>query len=121
MSEGLEGRIRRVLGDYPDIAEIRMFGGLCFTLNGNMLVGTMKNGDLLARVGEAQDADALDKPGAGPMVFTGKAMKGFVTVDAAAIEDDATLRDWISMAAAYVGSLPPKQKKPLGTGSRRRR
>lgn len=75
MSEGLEGRIRGVLGDHPDIAEIRMFGGLCFTLNGNMLVGTMKNGDLLARVGEAQDADTLDKPGAGPMTFTGKAMK----------------------------------------------
>lgn len=46
------------------------------------------------------------------MMFTGKAMKGFINVDAAAVEDDATLRDWISMASAYVGALPPKEKKP---------
>jgi TfoX/Sxy family transcriptional regulator of competence genes len=112
MSQELQDRIRHILADHPHIAEIRMFGGLCFTLNGNMLVGTMKNGDLLARVGDSQDAEALAKPGAGPMMFTGKAMKGFINVDAAAVEDDASLRDWISMASAYVGALPPKEKKP---------
>jgi TfoX/Sxy family transcriptional regulator of competence genes len=112
MSQELQDRIRHILGDHPDIAEIRMFGGLCFTLNGNMLVGTMKNGDMLARVGDEQDAEALKKPGAGPMMFTGKAMKGFINVDAAALHDDAALRDWISMASAYVGALPPKERKP---------
>jgi TfoX/Sxy family transcriptional regulator of competence genes len=112
MSQELQDGVRHILGDHPDIAEIRMFGGFCFTLKGNMLVGTMKNGDLLARVGDEQDAEALAKPGTGPMMFSGRAMKGFINVDAAAVEDDVALRDWISMASAYVGALPPKEKKP---------
>jgi len=117
-SDGLNDRIRALLGDHPDLAEIRMMGGLCFTLAGNMVVGTMKDGDLLVRVGEAQHAEALGKPGAGPMTFTGRAMKGFVLVDAATL-DDAALRDWVSLAAAFVGTLPPKEKKS-GKSSRRR-
>jgi TfoX/Sxy family transcriptional regulator of competence genes len=120
MSEELQDRIRRILAGHPDIAEIRMFGGLCFTLNGNMLVGTMKNGDMLARVGDDQDAEALKKPGAGPMMFTGKAMKGFINVDAAALDGDDALRDWISMASAYVGALPPKEKKPAKATTNKR-
>lgn len=111
MAQELQDRIRSLLGGHPDLAEIRMMGGLCFTLAGNMVVGTMKGGDLLVRVGEAQHADALAKPGAGPMAFTGRSMKGFVLVQEAAL-DDAALRDWISMATAFVGALPPKEKKP---------
>lgn len=87
-----------------------MFGGICFTLNGNMMVGTMKDGELLARVGEEQEAEALIRPGARRMNFTGREMKGFIMVAADEL-DDAALRDWISMASAYVGALPPKAKK----------
>ena len=110
MSAELADRIRAAVKDHPNIGEIRMFGGLCFTLNGNMLVGTMKDGGLMARVGEEQDAAALAKPGAEPMAFTGRTMKGFIIVSPDELSDDA-LRDWISMAMAYVGPMPPKAKK----------
>ena len=103
-------RVRALVGDHPYGGEIRMFGGICFTLNGNMMVGTMKNGELLARVGDAQEAEALARPGARRMDFTGREMKGFVLVAPGALADDA-LSDWVSMAAAYVGALPPKRKK----------
>ncbi len=56
MADDLAERIREIIGDHPHGGEIRMFGGICFTLNGNMLVGTMKDGELLARVGDAQEA-----------------------------------------------------------------
>ena len=85
-------------------------GGICFTLNGNMLVGTMKDGELLARVGDAQEAEALQRPGARRMNFTGREMKGFIMVAADALDDEA-LREWISLAIAYVGPLPPKAGK----------
>ena len=89
-----------------------MFGGICFTLNGNMMVGTMKDGELLARVGDAQEADALARPGARRMNFTGREMKGFIMVAADALDDEA-LREWISMATTFVGPMPPKAaKKP---------
>jgi hypothetical protein len=109
-SEELAERIRAIVGGHPHGGEIRMFGGICFTLNGNMMVGTMKDGELLARVGDEQETAALAKPGARRMNFTGREMKGFVLVAADTL-DDASLRDWISMASAYVGALPPKRKK----------
>jgi TfoX/Sxy family transcriptional regulator of competence genes len=110
----LADRIRSRLADDPNVAEIRMFGGICFTLNGNMLVGTMKDGTLLARVGEEQEAVALAKPGASRMNFTGREMKGFIIVAQDAL-DGRALKSWIAMATTYVGALPPKaskQKKP---------
>jgi hypothetical protein len=114
MAEKLENRIRAVLGDDPNVAEIRMFGGLCFTLNGNMLVGTMKDSGLLARVGEGQEAAALAMPGAARMNFTGREMKGFVIVSEDRL-DDAALSRWIAMASAFVGPMPVKAKKAKQT------
>ncbi len=110
MAEELESRIRAVIGDDPDVAEIRMFGGLCFTLNGNMLVGTMKDGSLLARVGEDQEVAALAMPGAARMNFTGREMKSFVIVSEDRLDDDALSR-WIAMASSFVRTMPAKAKK----------
>lgn len=113
MTEELADRIRAEVGGMPGVGEIRMMGGLCFTLHGNMLVGVMKNGDLLARVGAEGYAEALDRPGARPMRMGDRTMAGFVDVDAAML-DDATLRDWLSTSLAFVGPMPPKEKKPKG-------
>lgn len=115
MANELADRIRTIVGHDPNIGEIRMFGGVCFTLNGNMLVGTMKDGTLLARVGEDREADALVRPGASRMNFGGREMKGFLIVAPEQLDGDA-LRQWIALASAYVGPLPPKAaraaKKP---------
>ncbi|MGF7005753.1 TfoX/Sxy family protein [Aminobacter sp. BE322] len=104
----LAERIRAVVGEDPNIGEIRMFGGICFTLNGNMMVGTMKDGTLLARVGEEQEAEALSRPGATRMNFTGREMKGFIMVATEEL-DGAALARWIAMASRFVGAMPAKQ------------
>lgn len=109
-AQELADRIRAEIGGLPGVSEIRMMGGLCFTLHGNMLVATMKNGDLLARVGADGFAEALMRPGAGHVQMADRQMKGFVNVDAAVL-DDATLRDWISTSLAFVDPMPPKEKK----------
>jgi hypothetical protein len=109
MTSPLVDRIRSALAGMSGVAEIRMFGGTCFTLNGNMLVGTMKDGGLLARVGETGEAEALARPGAARMNFTGREMKGFVIV-APDVLDDAALKQWIAMASAYVAPMPAKKK-----------
>lgn len=101
-------RIRSVLGLRPDIEEKRMFGGIAFMLNGNMLVGTLKGGGLLARSGKDNYADALQRPGAGPMTVTGRTMGAFVQVTADGIETDEALADWIAFAEGFVRTLPPK-------------
>jgi len=110
MADDLAERIRQAIGEDPNVGEIRMFGGTCFTLNGNMMVGTMKDGGLLARVGDAQETEALARPGARRMDFTGREMKGYIMIEAEVL-DDAALGGWIAMASRFVGPMPPKKKK----------
>ncbi len=111
MTTVLAERVRALIADDPNTGEIRMFGGICFTLNGHMLCGTMKGGDAMFRVGSAQEADALSRPGARPMDFTGRPMRGFVIVSQAGLADDRMIGEWIAIATRFVGALPPKSKK----------
>lgn len=109
-SEELAARIREVLGARAPFAEIKMFGGLCFTVNGNMALGVVGD-ELMARVGaDAHDA-ALANPGARVMDFTDRPMKGFVFVEADAIKTKRALDAWTAMVLAYIEALPPKKAK----------
>ena len=81
--------------------------GLAFLLRGNMCVGIVGS-DLMVRVGPEAHDDALRRPHARPMDFTGRPMKGFVYVAAAGYESDADLRDWVARGVAFASSLPPK-------------
>ena len=109
MNEALAERLRKALAGRRGIGEKKMFGGACFLLRGNMLCGTGRT-DFMFRVGKDQDAAALARPGARPMDFTGRAMRGFVWVDPAKC-DARALRDWIAMAETYVGKLPAKGRR----------
>ena len=62
------------------ITEVKMFGGVGFMLNGNLLVGASKRG-LLLRVGKDAQSQALAVPGARLMEMRGRAMEGYVYVD----------------------------------------
>ena len=90
--------------------EKRMFGGVGFMLDGNMIAGTFRNA-LLVRVGKERNAEALRRPGARPMEMRGRPLDGYVMVDRAVLDDKA-LADWIALASAYVQTLPSKPAKP---------
>ncbi len=62
----------------------------------------------MARVGPDLYEEALSRPGAKVMDFTGKPMKGFINVHPDKIETDDALRTWIALATEFVGALPPK-------------
>ena len=64
--EGLAQRVREALAHRPDLTERKMFGGLCFMLNGNMLCGVHKGGGMF-RVGKDNEAAALELPGVAPL------------------------------------------------------
>src|SRR5229473_266130 len=72
--EDLADRMRVVLAGTGAVREVRMFGGLCFMLNGNMVAGTSRRG-LLVRVGKDRHAQALARPGARPMEMSGRRWK----------------------------------------------
>jgi TfoX/Sxy family transcriptional regulator of competence genes len=101
--------MRAALARTGAVREVKMFGGLCFMLNGNMVAGTSKRG-LLVRVGKDQQSTALARPGAKRMEMTGRPMEGYIFVDPPP-RDDRTLQDWLALAVAFVKTLPPKLPK----------
>ena len=106
-SESLAPRIRERLARRKNIEEKKMFGGIGFLLNGNLLVGVWKN-SLIVRLGDEQGEDALLEPHVRPFDITGKAMKGWVVVAPEGIYDDDQLSQWIQRAVKFVGKLPGK-------------
>jgi len=105
--ENLVGRVREVLSGEAGVVEKKMFGGLTFMLRGNMCCGVSAE-RLMVRVGPDQYEHALTLPGAAPMDFTGKPLKGFVFVTADACASDADLRAWVERAKQFALSLPAK-------------
>jgi len=105
--EHLAQRVRKITEHRLDITEKKMFGGVCFFLNGNMLCG-IEVGRYMFRVGKAQEEEALEKSGASPMDLTGKPMGGLVYVEEEACEGKF-LQEWLSFAEQFVGTLPPKK------------
>jgi hypothetical protein len=69
--EVLEQRIRRVIGEVAEVIEKKMFGGIAYMLSGNMACGIVGD-DLMVRVGPDGYGDALERPHARPMDFTGR-------------------------------------------------
>ena len=109
LDENLAERIRAVLAGTGSVREVRMFGGLCFMLNGNMVAGASKRG-LLARVGKDQHTRALARPDAKRMEMSGRPMEGYVFIDPPP-RDEKTLREWLDLAVAFVNTLPAKSPR----------
>jgi len=105
--EGLAQRVREVLEDVTGLSEKKMFGGLCFMLNGNMCCGVAGE-ELMLRVGPDAYEDAVSQPHARKMDFTGRPMKGFVFVEPDGIASDKDLNSWVAKASAFALSLPAK-------------
>lgn len=106
--EGLAQRVREALVDQQGVEEKRMFGGLTFMMQGNMCIGIMKDGSLMVRVGKERYEEALARPHAHEMDFTGRSMKGFVTVSPDGIESEEALDEWLELGLQFVLSLPEK-------------
>ena len=105
--EGLAERVREVLADRHDVTEKKMLGGLAFMLGGHMCCGVVGD-DLMVRVGAERHEAALAAPGARPMDFTGRPMKGFVFVDGESVAEDDALREWVGRGVEHAASLPAK-------------
>lgn len=103
----LAGRLRDALAARHGIEEKKMFGGVGFLLNGNMLVGVWKE-SLIVRLGPQAYEKALREPCVRPFAITGRPMKGWVMVDPEGIEDDRPLNDYVERAVLFVQTLPKK-------------
>jgi len=79
-SEALAKRVRQALARRKGIEEKKMFGGIGFLLNGNLLVGVRKD-SLLVRLGPEQSDEALKEAHVSEFQITGRGtMKGWLVV-----------------------------------------
>ena len=105
--ESLAARIREALSRRKNIEEKKMFGGVCFLLNGNLLVGVWKD-SLIACLGPDEGEAALREPHVRKFDITGKPMRNWVLVEPEGVEDDDHLKAWIERATKFVRTLPGK-------------
>ena len=107
--ESLAARIRDALARRRNIEEKKMFGCVCFLLNGNALAGVWKD-RLIARLGPDEGEAALREPHVRAFDITGKPMRNWIAVEPEGVEADDQLTGWIEQALKFVKALPAKEK-----------
>jgi TfoX/Sxy family transcriptional regulator of competence genes len=110
-NEQLADRTREIIClTHKNVEEKRMFGGLCFMVNGKMCVGVEQE-RLMVRLAPERYDEAMEKEGCRPMDFTGKPMKGFVFVDVDALNSKKKLTYWIELALEFNEKAKASKKK----------
>jgi hypothetical protein len=109
VDQTLTASVRNALVGVGSVEEIRMFGGIGFMLQGNLLVGASTRG-LLVRIGKDRYNKALGRDGARSVELRGRTLAGYVYVDPPALTEEA-VREWVWLAVKFVRTLPVKAAK----------
>jgi hypothetical protein len=107
---GLAERLETAFAKRAGMSQKKMFGGIGWLLNGNMVAGVHKD-FLIVRVGDAEAVTLLRDKHVKPMDITGKPMKGWLMVSPEGYEEDADLKRYASAALAFVKTLPEKTRQ----------
>jgi TfoX/Sxy family transcriptional regulator of competence genes len=106
--EDLANRLRELVSSEPGVSEQRMFGGLAFLIHGNMAVAASGQGGLLLRVDPERSDELEQKPHAEPFVMRGRAMRGWLRIEAEGVREKRQLARWVERGVDYARVLPPK-------------
>ena len=106
--EDIANRIRELLADEQGVVEQKMFGGLAFLVGGNMSVSASGQGGLLLRCDPEQTDALVQKPHAARFEMRGRAMDGWLRIDADGVRTKRELKRWVGVGVNYARSLPPK-------------
>ena len=87
-----------------------MFGCPAYFTGGNMFAGVWQD-SLMLRLPDGERRQVLESGGGLFEPMEGRPMKEYVVLPPADLADRAALKDWVTRAAAYAASLPPKAPK----------
>ena len=82
-------------------------------VNDKMCIG-VEHERIMVRLDPSVYDEAMEKEGAAPMDFTGKVMKGYVFVDAEAVNTKKKLEYWVRLALEYNKIAKASKKTPRG-------
>lgn len=109
--ETLAARIRAALAKRRGVSEKKMFGGLCFMVDGKMCCG-LTSTDFMGRTGKAAFPAAVARPHARPMDFTGRPSTSMVYVARDGLKTEAMLGKWIEVGLTAVANADDDAKAP---------
>ncbi|MGH8826511.1 MAG: TfoX/Sxy family protein [Jiangellaceae bacterium] len=104
----LADRIRDLVAGEDGITEQSMFDGLAFLINRNLSIAASGHSGLLVRVDPAETESLVESERVTPMVMSGREMRGWLRVDAAAGPAAGQLEQCVARGVAYARSLPAK-------------
>lgn len=105
-ADRIRDAVESVVGSPDGYREIRMFGGLCWTVNTHMAVGAISD-DLMVHVGKDGMQAALDRGGR-PATMGERTMGGVVLVAADDLPDAQSLDAWVRPAVERARAKPAK-------------
>lgn len=106
--EELAARIRELVHGEGALSEKAMFGGVAFLIGGNMAISASGQGGLLVRTDPARTDELAALPHVSVAVMRGRAMPGWLRVDADGVRTKPQLQRWVNEGVAYARSLPGK-------------
>lgn len=109
-AEHIADRIREALMDLPNVEEKKMFGGVCFMVDGKMCVGVIKD-DMMCRLDPEWEEMALEKTGCRQMDFQKtRHMAGYVYISDEGMRSKKNFDYWINLCLAYNSKVQASKK-----------
>ena len=101
-------RVREALAGVPRVTERRMFGGTGFMIRGHLCVSA-RSARLMCRIDPSTHDEAIERKGCHTMTMKGREYRGYVRVDASAVNTKRALQYWIKRALEYNLTLSAKK------------
>jgi TfoX/Sxy family transcriptional regulator of competence genes len=113
-NEQLANRVRDIIAEHKPgkVEEKKMFGGLCFMVNGKMCV-VIRPDSILVRIDPGEFDKAVEKKELDPMLHIGRQMSGFGYVSEDLLRTAKQLGRWVKLALEY-NKLAKSSKKKSG-------
>ncbi len=103
----LENRIDHQVSRPERFVKKKMFGGVGYLIDGNMVFGIHKQ-SLIIRTSVEEARELLKRPSMSVFDITGRPMKGWVMVSTDGVKTDKELADLLNLALDFAKTLPPK-------------
>jgi hypothetical protein len=106
-SRKIEESIDSLIASWPNIEKKRMFGGVCYLINGNICFGII-NDFPIVRAGVEIAREKFREKHIRPFDITGKPMKGWFMVEEMGWQAADALNAWLTIGRDFAATLPGK-------------
>ncbi len=109
----LADRVREALGGLGTVEEKRMFGGLCFMVNGKMCVtvGDHEDRVMMVRIDPIFLSEALSRRGARIAEMNGREYKGYIFVNEEGVKSKKDFVYWMQLASSFNKKAKASRKR----------